>query len=56
MLFNAAFNRHCVSLNEVRDWMRASFEHDFNDLSDRTKAAFLERYNTIRQVVLGDTD
>ena len=56
MLFNAAFNRHGVSLNEVRDWMRASFEHDFNDLSDRTKAAFLERYNTIRQVVLGDTD
>ena len=54
MLFNSAFNRHGVSLNEVREWMRASFEHDFDDLSDRTKEVFRERYNTIRSVILGD--
>ena len=54
MLFNSAFNRHGVSLNEVREWMRASFEHDFDDLSDRTKEIFRERYNTIRSVILGD--
>ena len=54
MLFNSAFNQHGVSLNEVRDWMRDSFEHDYNDLSDRTKEPFLDRYNTIKSVVLGD--
>ena len=54
MLFNAAFNRDGVSLNEVRAWMRDSFEHDYNDLSDRTKEAFRDRYNTIKRVVLGD--
>ena len=31
-----------------------SFEHDYNDLSDRTKETFLDRYNTIKSVVLGD--
>ena len=34
--------------------MRDSFEHDYNDLSDRTKETFLDRYNTIKSVVLGD--
>ena len=34
MLFNMAFNRDGVSLNKVRAWMRDSFEHDYNDLSD----------------------
>lgn len=54
MLFNAAFNRDGVSLNEVRTWMRDSFEHDYNDLSERTKEAFRDRYNTIKRIVLGD--
>ena len=54
MLFNAAFNRDGVSLNEVRNWMRDFFEHDYNDLSERTKEAFRDRYNTIKHVVLGD--
>lgn len=54
MLFNAAFNRDGVSLNEVRAWMRDSFEHDYNDLSERTREAFRDRYNTIKRVVLGD--
>ena len=34
--------------------MSDSFEHDYNDLSDRTKETFLDRYNTIKSVVLGD--
>ena len=54
MLFNAAFNRDGVSLNEVRAWMRDAFEHDYNDLSERTKEAFRDRYNTIKRIVLGD--
>ena len=54
MLFNAAFNRDGVSLNEVRAWMQDSFEHDYNDLSERTKEVFRNRYDTIKSVVLGD--
>ena len=39
---------------KIRERMSDSFEHDYNDLSDRTKEAFLDRYNTIKSVVLGD--
>jgi len=39
---------------KIRELMSDSFEHDYNDLSDRTKEAFLDRYNTIQSVVLGD--
>ncbi|MBR3333682.1 MAG: HD domain-containing protein [Clostridia bacterium] len=54
MLFNCAFNRDGVSLNEVRAWMQNAFEHDYNDLSERTKEAFRDRYNTIKSIVLGE--
>ena len=39
---------------KIRELMSDSFEHDYNDLSDRTKEAFLDRNNTIKSVVLGD--
>ena len=39
---------------KIRELMSDSFEHDYNDLSDRTKEEFLDRYNTIKSVVLGD--
>lgn len=52
MLFNSAFNRSNVSLNEVRAWMREVFEKDYNDLSDKTKEKFKEKYNLICQIVL----
>mgnify|MGYP002523760094 CR=1 FL=1 len=39
---------------KIRELMSDSFEHDYNDLSDRTKEAFVDRYNTIKSVVLGD--
>ena len=39
---------------KIRELMSDSFEHDYNDLSDRTKEAFLDRYNTIKSIVLGD--
>ena len=29
---------------KIRELMSDSFEHDYNDLSDRTKEAFLDRY------------
>ena len=49
MLFNSAFNRNNLSLNEVREWMLKQFEKDFNDLSDRTKENFKEKYNLIKE-------
>ena len=52
MLFNSAFNRSKVTLNEVRDWMKSVFEKDYNDLSEKTKEVFRDRYNQICEIVL----
>lgn len=54
MLFNSAYNRNHINLNEVRDWMRKCFEDDYNDLSDRTKKEFENRYKSICEIVLGE--
>lgn len=54
MLFNSAYNRCNVSLGEVKDWMRVSFLKDYNDLSDRTKEMFKEKYELIKKIVIGD--
>lgn len=54
MLFNSAYNRCNINLNEVREWMRNAFEKDYSDLSERTKESFKERYNQIYKIVLGD--
>lgn len=55
MLFNAAYSVHkLVGMNEVGDFMRATFEKDFGDLSDETKQDFAPRYKIIREVVLGE--
>lgn len=40
MLFNSAYNRNHIALNEVREWMKNTFEKDYNDLSDKTKESF----------------
>ena len=55
MLFNCAFNRDGVSLGEVREWMNQAFEHDYKDLSDRTKELFNARYRIIKETVTGET-
>ena len=54
MLFNSAYVRNGLNLNEVREWMRDTFAKDYNDLSDRTKEWFKERYNLICNVVLNE--
>ena len=54
MLFNSAFNRNNVKLNEVRTWMKECFEKDYNDLSDKTKENFEKRYKEICKIVLGE--
>lgn len=53
MLFNSAYNRNNLNLNEVREWMRNVFEEDYNDLSDKTKELFKDRYEQIKDIILG---
>lgn len=54
MLFNIAFNIQNVSLNDVRTWMKKCFEDDYNDLGDKTKLTFKEKYTEICKIVLGE--
>ena len=56
MLFNSAFIRNNIPLNEIRTWMKECFEKDYNDLSDRTKETFKAQYQKICKIVLGDED
>lgn len=54
MLFDAAYNLHkMIGMDNVRKFMKETFEKDFNDLSERTKAEFEPRYKTIYNVILG---
>ena len=54
MLFDMAFNIYKINLNDVRNWMKDSFEKDYNDLSDKTKENFKDRYKQICEIVLGE--
>lgn len=54
MLFNNAFNRNNVSLNDVRQLMLETFEKDYSDLSDRTKKLFKDKYETIKRIVINN--
>ena len=53
MLFNLAFNKYQLNLNNIHDWLYNVFEQDYNDLSSKTKKIFKERYQNICEVVLG---
>ena len=52
MLFNSAFVRDTVKLNNVRKWLEEAFEKDYDDLSDKTKETFKDRYKIIKDVVI----
>ena len=54
MLFNSAFNRNNINLNNVRNWIKECFEKDYNDLSDRTKNIFQDKYKIICEVILNE--
>ena len=54
MLFNSAFVRNKVNLNEIREWMKNTFEKDYNDLSDKTKEAFKDRYKEIYNIIINE--
>lgn len=53
MLFNLAFNKKHIKLNDIREWLKECFEKDYNDLSDKTKEIFAEKYKLICEIVLG---
>lgn len=52
MIFYTAYVRSKVSINDIRDWMESFFEKDYNDLSDRTKEVYKEKYNTLKNIIL----
>jgi len=54
MLFNSAFVRNKISLSNVKSWLKEVFEKDYNDLSDKTKEEFKDKYKQICKIVLGE--
>ena len=58
MLFNVIMNdvwskNNISTLPELKSRMKESFDYDYNDLSERTKQEFNDRYKLICQIVLG---
>lgn len=54
MLYNSAFNRFNVKLENINEWMKESFEKDYNDLSERTRDYFKDKYKKICDVLFVD--
>ncbi|MGI5899773.1 MAG: metal-dependent phosphohydrolase, partial [Christensenellales bacterium] len=58
MLFNVILNNvwdknsNNITLTELRIKMKESFEYDYNDLSERTKILFHDKYKLISKIVL----
>ena len=52
MLFNSAFVRNNLTLEETKEWIKNVFEKDYNDLSDKTKELFKERYKQIYDIII----
>ena len=56
MLFDLFFNKNnggYVTLPDLKDKLKEFFDYDYNDLSERTKQSFNDRYKLICQIVLG---
>lgn len=53
MIFGGIHRQSPAGLDEVRKRLRESFEKDFNDLSEKTKLAFSDRYHLICEIVIG---
>lgn len=54
MLFSLVFNERNISLDDARKRMKDYFEKDYNDLSDKTKKDFEEKYKLICKIVIGE--
>lgn len=55
MMFECAYKVHKFeTIAEANEWIIKSFEKDFNDLSERTRATFKKRYDNIVSVLFGN--
>lgn len=54
MIFSNILSRSRGDLDAVRKILKKSFEKDYNDLSEKTKIAFHNRYNLICEIVIGN--
>lgn len=52
MCFGMAFKYNKINSESVDEWIKY-FEHDWNDLSERTKQTFKPRYDNIMDVLFG---
>ena len=52
MLFDIMFNVRDMELAEGRDQLVKYIEKDYNDLSDKTRVLFKQRYELIKDVIL----
>jgi len=52
MCFGSAFKYNKINTDSVDEWIEY-FEHDYNDLSERTKQTFRPRYDNIMEVLFG---
>ncbi len=52
MCFGVAFKYNTIDTDSVDEWIKY-FEHDWNDLSERTKLTFKPRYDIIMNVLFG---
>jgi len=53
MIFGGIQRQAPANLEEVRKILKESLEQDYNDLSEKTKIAFCDRYNMICEIVIG---
>ena len=54
MLFYSAYERNKISLNDASTWIKEFFSNDYNDLSDRSKKEFKDKYENILNTILVD--
>ena len=55
MLFSLIYkNQNAINLDDVRKRLKEFFVKDYNDLSDKTKVEFDEKYKLICRIVIGE--
>lgn len=53
-LFSLAYNFHNMTLDEGREYVKKRLSDDYNELSDRTKEQYRQRYEMIMETVFVD--
>lgn len=52
MIFDVMFNVKKMKLADIHEEIKKYLEKDYNDLSERTKEEFKEKYNKIKEVLI----